>query len=111
MDQLSPTVSNPKGRRRYSAEFKAKVVQTCDEPGQSVAGVARRYSLNANLLHKWRKQTTTNSTEDFIRLPVPVRAAKEPAQTIRIDLPGGIVVYWPTHEMPDSVAWLKALIA
>jgi len=110
MDQLSPTIS-PKGRRRYSAEFKVRAVRACDEPGQSVAGVARRYGLNANLLHKWRKQTTTNSAEDFIRLPVPARAAQVPALTIRIDLPGGIVVHWPAHEMADSVVWLKALMA
>ncbi len=96
MDQLSPTTSNAQGRRCFSAEFKAKAVQACDEPGQSVAGVARRYGLNANLLHKWRKQT---------------RAAQAPVLTVRIDLPGCIVVHWPAHEMADAVVWLKALMA
>jgi transposase len=110
MDQLSPTIS-PKGRRRYSAEFKAKVVQACDEPGQSVAGVARRHDLNANLLHKWRNQSRSNSAEAFIRLPVPVRAATASVPTIRIDLPGGIAIHWPTEDMALSVNWLKALIA
>ncbi len=111
MDLLPPTASNAQGRRRYSAEFKAKVVRACDEPGQSVAGVARRYGLNANLLHKWRKQTRATSPEDFIRLPVPARAVQAPVLTVRIDLPGGIVVHWPAHEMADAVVWLKALMA
>jgi transposase len=110
MDQLSPPVSCHKNRRRYSAEFKARVVRACDEPGQSVAGVARRYDLNANLLHKWRKQIRADPA-DFIRLPVPVRAATASTPTIRMDLPGGIAVHWPTEDMALSVNWLKALMA
>jgi transposase len=111
MDQLSPAVSSPKSRRRYSAEFKSRVVQACDEPGQSVAGVARRHGLNANLLQKWRKQARANSAEAFIRLPVPVRAARASVPTIRIELPGGIIVHWPAEDMTLSVKWVKALMA
>ena len=110
MDHLTPAVSNPQRRRRYSTEFKVRVVQSCGEPGQSVAGVARRHDLNANLLHKWRKQFKAGPT-DFIQLPVPVMLDNESTRsTICIDLPGGLVVHWPMDRMTESVNWLKALM-
>jgi transposase len=111
MDQLAPVVSNPKRRRRYSYEFKVRVVHACDEPGQSVAGVAHQYDLNANLLHKWRKQLK-RVPQDFIQLPIPATPCHRPSHsTVRIDLPGGIVVHWPQDDMTASVAWFKALIS
>mgnify|MGYP001816164971 CR=1 FL=1 len=111
MDQLAPAVSNPKRRRRYSNEFKARMVQACDEPGESVAGVARRHDLNANLLHKWRKQFKAGPT-DFIRLPVPALSGNAPTDsTVRIDLPGDISVHWPKDDIAISVNWLKALMS
>jgi len=41
-------------RRRHSAEFKAKVLAACDEPGASISGVALAHGLSANLVRKWR---------------------------------------------------------
>jgi transposase-like protein len=43
-------------RRRHGAEVKAKVLAECDEPGASVAAVAQSHGLNANLVHKWRRE-------------------------------------------------------
>ncbi|MFZ6774183.1 transposase [Undibacterium sp. SXout7W] len=40
-------------RRRHSAEFKAQVVQACEQPGVSIAAIALHYGLNANLLRNW----------------------------------------------------------
>lgn len=45
--------SNP--RRRHGAALKAQVLAECDQPGASVAGVAAAHGLNANLVHKWRR--------------------------------------------------------
>lgn len=45
--------SNPAPRRRHSAEFKAKVLSACNEPGASIAAVALSHGLNANLVRKW----------------------------------------------------------
>jgi transposase len=39
-------------RRRYSAEFKAAVVEECMHPGISIAAVGLAHGLNANLLRK-----------------------------------------------------------
>ena len=40
-------------RRRHSAEFKARVVAACRNPGVSIAAVALDHRLNANLLRRW----------------------------------------------------------
>jgi transposase len=42
-------------RRRHSAEFKAEVLQACEQPGASTAGVALAFGLNANLVRQWRR--------------------------------------------------------
>jgi transposase-like protein len=39
--------------RTHSAEFKAKVVSACRQPGVSIAAVALANGLNANLLRRW----------------------------------------------------------
>ena len=43
-------------RRRWSVEFKRQVVAEALAPGVSVAAVARRYDLNANLVFNWRRR-------------------------------------------------------
>lgn len=40
-------------RRRHSGEFKAKAVHECMRPDVSIAAVALRHRLNANLLRRW----------------------------------------------------------
>ena len=39
-------------RRRLDAELKSRVLAACDEPGASVAAIARAHELDANLVHK-----------------------------------------------------------
>ena len=41
-------------RRRWSPEEKRRLVALTYEPNASIAGVARRHDLNANLLFNWR---------------------------------------------------------
>ena len=42
-----------KGRRRYDPTSKRRLVEACLQPGVSLAGVALRHGVNANLLRKW----------------------------------------------------------
>ena len=42
-------------RRRYTKDFKRRVVAETLEPGASVASVALRHGLNANVLFNWRR--------------------------------------------------------
>jgi transposase-like protein len=40
-------------RTSYPKPFKAQIVQECLEPGVSMASVALRHGINANLVRKW----------------------------------------------------------
>ena len=40
-------------RRRYDPACKQRLVETCLQPGESLAGLALRHGVNANLLRKW----------------------------------------------------------
>ncbi|WP_330221409.1 transposase [Acinetobacter ursingii] len=46
-----------KPRRTFTAEFKNKLIQQCQQPDTSVAKVAMQHQINANLLHKWIRQS------------------------------------------------------
>ena len=50
-------------RRYHPLEFKQQVVAESNRPDASVAGVALAHGLNANQLHKWRR--------DLLRPKVP----------------------------------------
>ena len=41
------------GRRRYDPASKRRLVEACLQPGVSLAGLALRHGVNANLLRKW----------------------------------------------------------
>lgn len=42
-------------RRRHEAGLKQRVLAECAVAGASVAKVAMAHGLNANLVHKWRR--------------------------------------------------------
>lgn len=110
-------------RRRHSREFKEQVVKASFEPGHSVAGVAQQFNVNANLVHKWRRQHRAaqgTAQDDFVRLPLfastpPVPAADaDLPQTIRVEVPGTlgtVTVHWPMTTIDSLASWLKALQA
>ncbi|MFQ5939809.1 MAG: transposase [Alphaproteobacteria bacterium] len=50
------TSKTRRSRRRWSEEFKRRVVAEAAVPGMSAAAVARRYDLNANLLFNWKRR-------------------------------------------------------
>ena len=41
------------GRRRYDADSKQALARACLKPGVSLAGMALKHGVNANLLRKW----------------------------------------------------------
>jgi len=66
-------------RRSWSPEEKRRIVEEASRPGASVAEIARRYGLNANLVFNWRREAQSSSRS------VADVAARGPA------LPGGEV--------------------
>lgn len=104
-------MSGKKGQKKrfWSDEEKVSIcLQTC-APGVSVAQVARRYAMNANLIHKWLRDPrfapdltiVEEQAETPCFLPVeiverpeaddqaPVRAANSAHSAIEIDIAGG----------------------
>ena len=54
-----------KTRKRHSAEFKAKVALEAVREQETVAVIARKYKVNANMVHKWKRQLLDNLTRAF----------------------------------------------
>lgn len=66
-------------RRSYSTAFKRRVVAETLELGASVAAVARRHGLNANMVFLWRGDPRFGPGRDATAfLPVEVRPAEVP---------------------------------
>jgi transposase len=47
--------SGKRARRTWSPEDKQRIVEEASRPGASVAEIARRHGLNANLVFAWRR--------------------------------------------------------
>ena len=67
-------------RRPHSEAFRAQVLIECSHPGASVAAIALAHGLNANSVHKWRRNArqaqvcgTRQMPEhaDFVALALP----------------------------------------
>ncbi len=63
-------------RRSWSVEEKRSICAQTLAPGVSVAQVARRYAMNANLIFKWLKdsrfRTDATEVDEAVFLPVEV---------------------------------------
>lgn len=103
--------------REHPAELKAKVLGLCDQPGASVARVAREHGLNANLVHTWRRQQGRPATRDlqssggseFVPMALPTPAAAGHGGDIRIELRrAGTTVHvsWPASAAAECAAWM-----
>jgi transposase-like protein len=118
-------------RRTHSAEFKAKVVAACRQPGVSIAAVALANGLNANLLRRWVVMTeeqmqpvepmatahaalprSTVENRTFISIPLE-RSAAATSQEITIELRRGATVVkvgWPLAAAAECAGWLRELL-
>ena len=112
--------------RRWSAEEKRSICRETRAPGVSVAQVARRHALNANLIFKWLKDPrfapadAVEATPVF--LPVEIRGNEVP--TARMASPahdayGRVEIVLATaHRLivegpfdADALAWLLSVLA
>jgi transposase len=121
MARQTRTTQVPK-RRFYSLELKVQVVQTCAQPGASIAAVALQHGINANIVHRWirehRQGTLVTQPQAFV--PVTLSTQPEPIATqpvavvappeIRMELRRGtssVTVMWPSEMAGDCGAWLR----
>jgi len=113
--------SNAVRRRRHGNDLKTRVLAECTEPGASVAAVAQSHGLNANLVHKWRRErrqpaaveTTVSENDDaggFIPLQLPQPAMPAVVPDITIELRRGattVKVVWPAPAAGECAAWMR----
>ena len=132
----TPTLKKP--RRTFTAEFKHQLIQQCQQPDTSVAKVAMQHQVNANLLHKWIRQSRSMVPSltppsipqtDFLPVilhPTPVRQETPPPPVpeknavahIRIPLhkeQGSardqmIEIDWPVESAKELLLLLQGLI-
>jgi len=94
-------ISGVERRRRWSVADKLRIVAEADEPGATVAEVARRHEISRSILWAWRKQAragvlATPDPLDFLPVVVdavsamdaPIAAANAPsAAPFQVDAP------------------------
>ena len=125
-------------RRIFATEFKQHLVELCQQPDTSVAKVAMQHQINANLLHKWIRQSrsmvpslTISSIPqtDFLPVilhPTPVKQEAPPPPVpekkatahIRIPLHDEqgsvrdqmIEIEWPVESATELLLLLQGLI-
>jgi transposase len=114
------TTKVPK-RRFYSPELKLQVVQTCAQPGASIAGVALQNGINTNIVHRWIREHSQGMlvVQPQAFVPVTLSTEPEPVSTnavaaatpeIRMELRRGassVTVMWPSELAGDCGAWLR----
>ncbi|MCY1312311.1 Transposase [compost metagenome] len=96
-------------RTSYPKPFKAQVIQECLQPDVSIASVALRHGINANLVRKWiplYRDLQPSALPAFI--PLTVQAQPAPAEPVvaSIEIPfrqQTLTVSWPASD-PDGCA-------
>lgn len=109
--------AKPATRRRHDDELKRRVLEECSKPGASVARIALAHSLNANLVHRWRRlaqgSTLRSPAKTITPTFVPLTIERPTPADIRIELqrgPVSVVVNWPTSAMSDCASWLHEIL-
>jgi len=104
-------------RRVYSLEFKRQTIGECRQAGASIAAVALRHGINANIVHRWLREHSQSPLVVQSPAFVPVTLGQAlPAPTpqsapdIRIEVQRAnttIVVKWPLEGSNACAAWLR----
>ena len=113
-------------RRKHSKEFRAEVIQACREPRASVAAIALRSGLNANVVYRWLREDAGADAgvhvdagslavmggcpgAEFIAVQLPPPAAAQ-STAIHLEIRRGastVTVSWPLQGAGECAAWLR----
>ena len=132
-DADTPRYAVRRTKRTYSADTKAELLAACRAPGASIAAVASAHGMNANVLHRWLKESTqsrqrigsgacTDSTAvdiagqsapSFISVPLLMKPAVPVEREIKVEVrKGGLVmtVTWPMSAASDFAHWSASVL-
>ena len=111
-------------RRKHSTQFRAEVLEACRQAGASVAAIALRNGLNANVVYRWLREdgrrldagvsrhsaVSTRPGAEFIAVQMPQPAVVAASTDIRIEVRRGastVTVSWPLQGASECAAWLR----
>jgi transposase len=119
-------------RRSHSDEFRAAVLAECRQSGKSIAGVALKHGLNANMVRVWLRKSEAPSVchsfiepassaalestqQEFVAVrmdvaPMPEDKCVKSSVAIQLELRRGnstATVTWPTELAHECGAWLR----
>ncbi len=120
-------------RRKHSDEFRAEVLAQCRQPGKSIAGVALKHGLNANMVRIWLRKSEPSPVchslvepaasptalesepQQFVAVHVEVPPVSEGkcakrSMAIQLELRRGnstAIVTWPSELVGDCGVWLR----
>lgn len=113
---------DPVGRKRryWTAEEKRRIVDESLIEGASIAEIARRHDVNANLVFTWRRRMGVEPIEQAATMPIlPVTITadatsdeNDPSATVQMEIvlaEGDRILVWSDVETSALTRVLKAL--
>lgn len=108
MDTITLIVRIPmRQRTSYPKPLKAQIVQECLQPGVSMASVALRHGINANLARNWiplYHDVQAPALPAFVPIKMEPIARPDQPLLVSLEIPFGqqtITVKWPSAD-PDG---------
>ena len=112
-------------RRFYSPEFKLQAVGECGQAGASIAAVALKHGVNANIVHRWLREHSLGTLRVQPPAFVPVTLTAQPTPPSPLSAPPAppdirievhranttIVVNWPLQGGASCAQWLREWLA
>ena len=104
---MGHSMAGKKGRRKrfWSDDEKRSICMQTRAPGVSVAQVVRRYSMNANLIHKWLRDPRFAPEEEADEVLDATEVGFVPveiAEAVPVPPPSDMQVSTPTLSQPVS---------
>ena len=132
-DSDIPRFAARRTRRPYSADTKAELLAACNAPGASIPAVVSANGMNANVLHRWLKEssqprlpigsgTSTGATNvdiagqsapSFIALPLLTKSPEPVEREIKVEVRnGGLVmtITWPMSAASEFGGWSASVL-
>jgi transposase-like protein len=132
-DSETPRYAVRRTKRIYSADTKAELLAACSAPGASIAAIASANGMNANVLHRWLKESSRSraqigrgagtgatavniagqSAPSFIALPLLTKPAEPMEREIKVEVRKGslvMTVTWPMSAASEFACWSASVL-
>jgi transposase len=106
------TITTPPARRRSTASFRAKIVESCLAPGANIPDIARAHGIRPELLRRWiRKHPAQNAGAPPTQPRfLPIQLGPAASGPIHIEIRRGethIHIHAPITATTAATDWLR----